>query len=158
MCIRDSRAGREQLAVRRCDVIDDARERCGNVLGEVAAVGSWVADQLVPLVERLGEVQSPLRAEAKQAVGVALQFREVVEQRRQQPLRFAVGLLNRGGARSRPGNNRLRLFAPRAQARDPLIALNTKPGPGILAFVLSVAGMEARHDLDVVLWHKTANS
>ena len=75
------RAGREQLAVRRLDVFDDARQRGGDIPGEVAAVGAWVTDQLVPLVQRLREIQRPLRAEPKQAVGVALQFGEVVEQK-----------------------------------------------------------------------------
>ena len=59
------RSGRQQLAVRPLDVFDDARERCGDVLGEVAAVGARVADQLVPLVQRLREIQRPLRAEPK---------------------------------------------------------------------------------------------
>ena len=49
-------AGREQLAVRRCDVINDARQRGGDILGEVAAVGARITDQLVPLVQRLREI------------------------------------------------------------------------------------------------------
>ena len=56
----------------------------------MAAVGARIADQLVPLVERLRGVERLLRAEAEQPVGVALQLGQIVEQRRRHALRLAL--------------------------------------------------------------------
>jgi hypothetical protein len=50
------------------------------------AVGARVADQLVPFIESLRDIQGPLRTEAEQPVGVPLQFGQIVQRRRSHPL------------------------------------------------------------------------
>ena len=65
-------AGRERFAVGRFDGFYDARQRGDDVFGEMAAVGSRIADQLMPFVKRLCQIQRLLRAEAEKPVGVAL--------------------------------------------------------------------------------------
>src|ERR1044072_1037812 len=77
-----ARSGGELLAIRRLDGLGDAPQRAGHILREVAAVRARVADQLVALVEGLCGVKRLLRAEAEEAIGVALELREVVRQRR----------------------------------------------------------------------------
>src|SRR4051812_46624119 len=52
------------------------------------AVGARIADELVPFVERLSEVQRLLGAEAEETVGVPLKLGEVVERRRRHALRL----------------------------------------------------------------------
>ena len=96
---------------------------------EVPAVGARIADQLVALVKSLREFQCPLRAKAVQAVGVPLQFRQIIQQRR----RHALGLrLDAIRCARRPCaarvDNRLRLVAVR---RQPLVAASSgcaRPG------------------------------
>ena len=87
-----ARARRQVLAVRRRDRFDDPRQRARHVLREMPAVGARIADQLVPFVQRLRDVERLLRAEAVQAVGVPLQLRQVVEQRRRHALRLATSI------------------------------------------------------------------
>ena len=67
----------------------------------MAAVGARIADELVALVERLGHVERLLRAETEEAVGVALQFGEVVERRRRHALRLGFDRLDGGLAGAR---------------------------------------------------------
>ena len=52
------------------------------VLGQVAAVGTRVGKHLVLFVELLSNLQGSFGTEAEAAVGIALQTREIVEQRR----------------------------------------------------------------------------
>ena len=75
-------AGGEVLMIGRGDGLDDAGEGGGDVVGEVAAVGAWIADELVAFVEGLGEFECLLGAEAEEAIGMALEFGEVVERGR----------------------------------------------------------------------------
>ena len=75
-------------------VLGDRDERLGRglelrdeIAGEEARRGPRIRDRLLALVERLGRLQRPPRREAEAAVRVALEGREVVEERR------ALGLL-----------------------------------------------------------------
>ena len=86
------------------DRIHDFRQRVGDVLRQVAAVGARIADQLVAFVERLRQVERVLRAEAEEAIGVALQFGQVVERRRRHALGLRLDLLD--GAPGRRGRAR----------------------------------------------------
>ena len=54
----------------------------------MAAIGSRITDQLMPLIESLGEVKRLLCAKAEQTIGMPLKFRKVVKQRRLHPLRL----------------------------------------------------------------------
>ena len=73
-------AGREQgfvIAARhaRCDL----RRLAGNIAGQEAAIRAGICDRLVLLVQRLRYAESALGAEAVQAVGVPLEFGEVIQ-------------------------------------------------------------------------------
>ena len=63
-------------------------------MSQVAAVGARIADELVPLIERLRVAERLLRAETVEAIGMALQFGQVVEQRRLRVLRFGAQRLD----------------------------------------------------------------
>src|ERR1035441_3496972 len=49
------------------------------------AIRSWIADELVPLIEGLSSIEGLLRAEAEQTIGMPLKFCKVVKQRRWHP-------------------------------------------------------------------------
>ncbi len=106
-------AGREQLAVGLRDGLDHPRQRLRHILREMAAVRARIADELVPLVQRLRQVERLLRAEAVEPVGVALQLCEIVERRRRHALGFRLDLLDGGRAGARPLDDQLGLFAVR---------------------------------------------
>jgi hypothetical protein len=100
-------AGRDQAGIAALHGGDDGGQRGGDGGRQVAAVGPRIADQLVPLVERLGHVEGLLRAEAVQAVGVALQLGEVVQQRRRRSTaRLGLDRLDRGLSGARAGDDR----------------------------------------------------
>src|SRR6266481_7539451 len=44
-----------------------------------ARIGAWISDGLVPLVQRLRDLQSALRGETEATVPFALQAREIVQ-------------------------------------------------------------------------------
>ncbi|KAF5038593.1 hypothetical protein DSECCO2_552620 [anaerobic digester metagenome] len=58
------------------------RQRCDDIGGDVAAVGSWVGDDLVLLIEGLQYIQGLFGAEIKQVVCIPLQLGEVIGKRR----------------------------------------------------------------------------
>ena len=62
--------------------LDPLLQAAHHVLGEVAAGGARVGDELSLLVERLGGPQRALGREAEAGVGVALELGQVVEERR----------------------------------------------------------------------------
>ena len=107
---------RELVLVGRGDGGDYPRQGGGHILRQVAAVGARIADQLVAFVEGLREVQSLLRAEAEEAVGVALQFGEIVERGRRHALRFGLDGFDGGLPGSCAGDDLPRLFAIGGQA------------------------------------------
>ena len=82
---------RAKRSIRR--TLPQRRKRLGQlrdqVLAQVAAVGAWIGQQLVLLVQRLRQAQGALRRPAKATVAGALQARQIEQQRR----RFAHGLL-----------------------------------------------------------------
>ncbi len=119
-------AGRKLLAIRRGDGLDDARQGLRHVLREVPAVGARIADQLVSLVERLRDVQRLLRAEAEQAVGVALQFGQIVERRRRHALRLRFDGFDGGLAGARARFDAAGLFAIGRQAHGILSDRETR--------------------------------
>ena len=58
------------------------RQRCDDIGGDVAAVGSWVGDDLVLLIEGLQYIQGLFGDEIKQVVCIPLQLGEVIGKRR----------------------------------------------------------------------------
>src|SRR5258706_15578355 len=72
----------EERFVRWGKGTDDRGQRTGHGLVEMTAARAWVTKELVPLIQRLRHVEGALRREAIEPVGVALQLREVVEERR----------------------------------------------------------------------------
>ena len=62
--------------------LDPLLQAAHHVLGEVAAGGARVGDELSLLVERLGGPQRALGREAVAGVGVALELGQVIEERR----------------------------------------------------------------------------
>ena len=112
-------AGRKVLAIGPAIAVDDARQRLRDILREVAAVGTRIADQLVPFVEGLAGIERLLRAEAVQPVGVALQFGQVVEQRRGHALRLCFDGFDGSLAGARARGDPLGLFAVRRAAASP---------------------------------------
>ena len=123
-------AGREVFAVRLGDGRDDAREGAGHVLREVAAIGARIADELVALVERLRGIERLLRAEAEEAVGVALQLGEIVERRRRHALRLRVDGFDGGLPGARAGGDAVGLLAIGGQAHGLLQGFLVGAGRG----------------------------
>jgi hypothetical protein len=70
------------LAVRSGNGRHNFGNRLRDIGREITAVGPWIADEFVLLIKRLGQIECLLRAEAVEAVGVPLQFREVIQQGR----------------------------------------------------------------------------
>ena len=99
------RTGRKMRLIGNRDRLDDLRQRGRHILRQMSAVRSRVADQLVPFIERLGQVQGLLRAEAEQPVGVPLQFRQIVQRRRCHPLDLGSDRFDGGRARARALDN-----------------------------------------------------
>ena len=73
---------------------DNARQRHGNILRKMPAVGSRIADEFVTLVKNLGQIQRLLRTETEQAIRMALQFGQIIEKRRRHALRFRLHRFN----------------------------------------------------------------
>ena len=120
-------AGGEQAGVAAGDRGDDGGQGLGDGAREVAAVGARVADELVLLVEGLGEVEGALGAEAVQAIGVALQLGEVVEEGRGQLAGLGLDRGDDGLAGAGAGDDRGGLAAVGGQAA----ALAGILGPGL---------------------------
>ena len=77
----------------------------------MTAVRTRIADQLVPLIEGLREVEGLLRAEAEQAIAVALEFGEVVERGRGHALGLRLDGFDGGLAGARAVDDHLGLLA-----------------------------------------------
>ncbi len=158
-------SGRELLAVGFGDGSDDARQGSGDILRKMTAIGTRIADQLVTLVEGLGDVQGLLRAEAVEAVGVPLQFGQIVEQRRRHALRLRLdgfdGCLSGAGARFDARG----FFAVRREPHGLLERFLIGAGgsavaqPGALVSLLRRGrlGMKGGLHLKVVFRHEAAN-
>ena len=121
---------------------------------EMAAVRSRVGDRLVLLVQQLRQFQRPVRAESVQAVGVPLQFREVVEQGRRQPLGGLPHGLHIRVAEPGALQDRRGLLAVRGEARLALALLDAEVRSAIHA---GLAGIELGLDLHVVLRNEISN-
>ena len=78
----------------RC-VHDQAGQACRHILGQIAAVGTGIGDELF-LVERLGVVQGLLCRESQHPVGIPLQSSQVVEGGRTFGFLLALALLHNG--------------------------------------------------------------
>src|SRR6185295_6420257 len=85
------------LAARRADVAGDRLELGDHVARQVARARPRIREDLVLLVAALGGGQRAPRGEAEAAVGLALQRREVVEQRRALLALLALELRDRAG-------------------------------------------------------------
>ena len=103
------RAGGDELRILRADVANDGRQRFRHGPREVAAVGPRITQQLVFFVERLRDLQRLLRAESVEAVGVALQFRKVIQRGRPHALRLRLQRCNLRLAGAGPRDNFLGL-------------------------------------------------
>ena len=138
----------------RCD---HGRQRTGDCHGQVAAIGARITDQLVLLIKRLGDIQRGLRAEAIQAVGVALQFGEVIQQRRCGAPGFGTARFDHRPTLPGAGHDAFRLLAIGRQALGlGLWARAAKPGTGVGQGVLRFR-RENRHHFPILLGDKGAN-
>ncbi len=163
----DAAPRRDKARVAAGDGLDHGAERGGGVLREVAAVGARVAEELVPLVEGLRDIERLLRAHPEEAVGVALELGQIVEERRRS-LRVSASTeriaalperaLATIAAASSPSGE------PLALGRIVLVLVagrgRAKPG----AFVGDVGGLsvfpdrrEGGQHLEVVLGHEVAD-
>jgi hypothetical protein len=95
-------ARRQQRVVRLFDRAHHRRQGGRHILRKMPAIGARIADQLAALVKRLSGFQSLLCAETIKAVGVPLQFGEIVKQRRRHALRFGLDGCDVRRARARP--------------------------------------------------------
>ena len=145
---------REELSPGRLEGVDHPRQRRGHVAREVAAVGARVGDRLLLLVEPLRHLERLLRAPAEEAVRVALQLREVEEERRRNAPRLRLDRLDRRRARlhARDDRGRCRPVLRKAPAAV-LLHRRVEPGspvPPRLPF-------ERRDDLEVLLRNEGAD-
>ncbi len=156
------RRGRGELgAVRRFDRPDDRGQRRRDAAREVSAVGARVAEELLLLVEGLGDVERALRAHAVEAVGVALELGEVVEPRRWQALGLALHRLDARGTALHAGDDLLCLFATWWKPRgNPFTRIR---GADIDAAVLVArrrrtdVGAKLCHNLQILFGHERAD-
>src|SRR6478752_7153621 len=81
----------------------------------MAAVRARVADELLLLIEDLRQPQRLLGAEAVETVGVALQLREVVEERRRHALGLGADRLDLRLTGAGTGHDPHRLFEIRSR-------------------------------------------
>ena len=150
----------------------------------MTTVGARVREELVLLVEVLREIQGPLRAEAVESIGVALQLRQVIEQGRRQPPRLAFDGRDVSLSRLGPLDDLAGFLAVGRQPRATLgWALVEKLSFADRRWVLSrpevcslerqllraairllswlvagtLQGLEGRDDLQIVLGHERAN-
>ena len=103
---------RTQLAGERCVLAGVERRKQSRQLGhdvgrEVARIGARVGEQLVTLVERLGELEGALRAQPEPTVRSALERGEIEEQRRWLAHRACADALDHGGLRPIAGDDRV---------------------------------------------------
>ena len=122
------------------------------ILGQCAAIRPRVGDRLVPLIQRLGQLQSALRRKPEPPVGIALQARQIIEQRRRLRGRFgflgdrprlALALLPEAfGAGGVPEPFRPSLGVPVLLAHEGLVEPAAAIHPG--------RGGEGRVDLPIV--------
>ena len=71
----------------------------------MAAIGARIADQLVQLVQALGDVKRGLGTEAVQPVGMTLQFSEIVKQWRWRSANFGITRFDGGHSPLGAGND-----------------------------------------------------
>src|ERR1700677_4325043 len=89
----------------------------------MAAIGARVTEQLMRLIQRLSGFQSLLGAETIEAIGMALQFCQVVKAGRGHALRFRLHGFDARLAGLRPRNNLFGLITPRLALRRQAHAL-----------------------------------
>jgi len=149
-------ARRELVAIRRFNRRHNARQRLRHFGREVPAIRARVTDEFVPLVERLCQVERLLRAEAEQAVGVPLQLRQIVEQRRPGTLPVGLDRFDGGASAARALDDLPSLGAVLGKPRGvlPSIAEPCALKGGVVG---AARGPERRHHLDIILGHKTAD-
>ena len=129
------------------------------VLGQRPRIGARIRERLVPLVQTLGDRQRPLGGKAKPAVGLALQRRQVEQERA--GLRGRLRLFGHDGrlAAHRIGNGRGFAFAPDAiglHLAVVFVLLPRRVEP--LARVVAGGGAEAGVDLPVVAADELADA
>src|SRR5205807_2341918 len=121
----------------RAERLERPLHRGAVILGQRPRIRSRIGKNLVPLVEGLGERQSHSGGKTKTGVGVALQARQIEQQRRE--LGRGLGLLARDAALTAAvGDDRLGLGgSPKplwlALSVVILLELRIEPAPGILA-------------------------
>ena len=111
--LEDLLCKRRELA-RVAQLLEGLFHRADVVLGQRARVGPGIGQDLVALVERLGERQRHARREAEAGVGFALQAGQVIEQRRE--LRRGLGFLRRDAGLAAAGSHDRLGFARAPQA------------------------------------------
>ena len=114
-----------------------------HVVGQIAAVGAGIGDQLVGLIERLGQLEGLVRGEAQAAVGLSLEAGQVVELGRRRALALADALGHGPGLPGHGLAHGLGLFGGSAAG---LLRGGVHPQPGVVP--------EIGANLPVVLGHE----
>ena len=132
------------------DVAGDRLELGDHVAGQVARVGARIGQRLVLLVEALGRAERAARGEPVAVVGLALQRREVVEERRLLLARRLVELGDLAGA----GRERRR-----RSPRPPAPPGSRGWAPGVVAALVAALarGLEGGVDEPVLLGDEGAD-
>ena len=147
---------REQTRVVWRDGGNDLGECLRDILRQIAAVGARVTDELVAFVERLRQFQSALGAKAVEAVGVPLEFREVIQQWRRHAAYLGVDLLDLCRAAADALDDGLGFVAVGGEFHGRVERLDTGMEPS--AFVgLSLARRECRNHVPVIFGDEIAN-
>ena len=170
-----ARASRQLLGgVATADRAHDAGQLLFDVAREVAAVGTGIADQLLPLVEALRELERRRGGEAVEPVRVALQLGQVVEEGRGKHALAGLYGLHRGASAERALCDARRLLAVGRQAtcaQTPLGRIGGVLGAALLRARLlqrrievgavvarvPVGRLKGRYHLLVVLGHEAAD-
>ena len=151
----------DEVGVLRGDGFDDGGEADGDGLGEMAGVGSGVGDELVRLVESLGDVEGFLRAVAVEAVGVALEFGEIVEAGRAHALSFGFDGGDFGLAGFGAGDDVLRVVGFGGEAlglfKGFAFGGGTEPGAEVGGFGRNAGGGEGDDDLAILFGDEGAD-
>src|SRR4051812_49045653 len=113
----------------------------------MTAVGSRITDQFVLFVKGLRQIEGLLGAEAEQAIGVSLEFSQIVKKRWLLTLRPGFDRLDGCFACLRSGDNGVRVNAVDRQA------FFENANVAVLATVRTKRGV----DLEIFLGNKAAN-
>ena len=126
----------------------------GNVAGQETAIGARVRDGLVLLVQGLRQSERALGTESVQAIGVSLEFGEVIQAGRRHAMLGPLDGDNVRPARPRPRYDFRRGLAVNRQPLLPLALLEPEIDTAVAP---PLPGIKFGMDLQVVLRHEIPN-